>query len=69
MSNRYFEITPTDHLVVNCIIWDGVAPYTPPHGLYLMKEGEVEGMQMGWQKVDGEWIAPSPSSEPEIEEA
>lgn len=63
MSDRYFEITPTDHRVVNCIIWDGVAPYTPPHGLYLMEEGEVEGMQVGWQKVDGVWTDVRPKPE------
>jgi hypothetical protein len=58
MSNRWFEITESDNRVVNCILWDGVVEYFPPSGLYLMQEGEVPDMQVGWKKIDGVWTAP-----------
>ena len=58
MSNRWFEITESDQRVVNCIIWDGVAPYIPPSGLYLLEEGEIKGMKVGWQKINDVWTAP-----------
>ena len=58
MSDRYFEVTPNDHRVVNCILWDGIAEYTPPGGLYLIKDGTISGMQVGWQKINDVWTAP-----------
>lgn len=62
---RYFEITPDTHQVINCILWDGVSPYTPPSGLYLISEGDVPGMAVGWKKINGVWTAPEPEALPD----
>jgi hypothetical protein len=55
---RYFEIIESENRVVNCIIYDGVSPYSPPVGQYLLAETEAPGIAVGWTKIDGVWTAP-----------
>ena len=55
---RYFEILESEQRVVNVIIYDGVSPYTPPVGQYLLSETETPGIAVGWKKIDGVWTAP-----------
>jgi hypothetical protein len=55
MSN-YFVIRQSDKKIVNVVVWDGVSPWRPDEGHYV--ELAVGSVRMGWQKVDGEWIAP-----------
>ena len=65
--NIWFEVTKEDHRVVNRIVWDGVATYSPPANLYLVRADEFPGIEMGWKKIDGEWIAPEKPIEIEPE--
>lgn len=59
-------MTKKEHIVCNRIVYDGVSPYNPGENLYLIKEGEIVGMDIGWQKVDDKWVAPQPPLETEV---
>ena len=54
--NRYLEIND-ENVVVNIIIWDGIAPYdSQNHTLVLC--GDAPMATFGWKFVNGEWAAP-----------
>lgn len=55
---RYFEVTKDEHIVVNCIIYDGVSPYNPPVGQYLISSEDEPNIGFGWKKINGVWTAP-----------
>jgi hypothetical protein len=55
---RYFEVIESEQRVVNVIIYDGVSPYTPPVGQYLISEIDEPNINMNWTKIDGVWTAP-----------
>jgi len=53
----------SDGLIVNAIVYDGEADYTPPDGLALVERGESEAW-IGWTYADGEFTPPAePPSE------
>lgn len=55
---RYAIIEDSTKVVQNIIIWDGVAPYTPPAGTTLVN---VDGVFCGpgWiQQPDGSFLPP-----------
>lgn len=54
----YLEYRTEDGLIVNAIVWDGEADYTPPDGLSLVERGESEAW-IGWT-YDGETFTPPP---------
>lgn len=57
MSDRYLVVR--DNTVENLVVFNGGA-WTPPHGTSLVKVTEdLMSVGMGWQFVDGVWVAPS----------
>jgi hypothetical protein len=54
---RYALIDATG-LVVNVVLWDGLAEWAAPDGLTL--EPAPDHVGPGWRKDGGEWIAPEP---------
>lgn len=58
--SRYAQIE--DGLVVNILLWDGEEPY-PDEGLIQLEPESPVGI--GWERVDGEWVAP-PAEDVEI---
>jgi hypothetical protein len=63
--NTYFLIK--DNTVVNVFVWDGVSDWTPPDG--TTAELALPGIGVGWTRVDGNWIAPTPSSVEPVDES
>jgi hypothetical protein len=53
---RYLEVN-ADSVVVNIVVWDGVAAYEPA-GVSLVACDDAPGVSYGWRKVDGQWIPP-----------
>lgn len=53
-----------DNTVVNVIVFNG-GDWSPPKGHTIMQE--VEGVSIGWQLIDGNWLAP-PSEVDEVTE-
>lgn len=63
---KYLVVRQSDGLVVNAVVWDGIAPYEEP-GCYLVKlEDAPQGVWVGWTVTGSEWIAPEPP--PAVEE-
>ena len=55
---RYLVIDSSG-TVVNIVIWDGVAPYTPGDGCRLERCADhPHEVVFGWQLVDGQWHPP-----------
>ena len=54
-----------DEQVINTVLWDGVADWTPPEGTTV--ELAPAHVGIGWTRVGGEWIAPEPPAPPEPE--
>ena len=63
---RYLVINAQGY-VENTIIWDGVSPYSEPNKTLLLESEAPAGATFGWQKVNGEWIAPPVVEETEQE--
>jgi hypothetical protein len=58
-SKKYLVYRLSDGLCINCIVWDGVSPYTPDEGtaLEITPAGSFAGI--GWTRIsDGEWQEP-----------
>jgi len=56
---RYLELN-AEGVVVNFVIWDGISHYEPVGIAELLPCDEHPGVSFGWQKIDGEWHAPTP---------
>jgi len=56
----YAVINSETNIIEGIIIWDGVAPWTPPenHHVELVTNPHAG---IGWSFIDGEWIAPTPT--------
>lgn len=55
---KYLVLRETDNTVVNAIVWDGSSPYEEP-GCYLVElPADPAGVWIGWQLIDGAWVAP-----------
>lgn len=54
---KYAVINSATNMVENVIIWDGVAPWTPPDGYYVESIGDF-GAGIGWSHIDGQFFAP-----------
>ncbi len=63
---RYLIINEQGY-VENIVIWDGVSPYNPKNKTLLLQSEAPVGVTFGWQKLDGEWIAPPVVEETEQE--
>ena len=59
---RYLEVRISDGFVTNAIVWDGVEPYSR-EGHDLVKCDDAPGVWIGWQRVEGEWVAPEQNEE------
>lgn len=55
---KYAVINSDTNIVENVIIWDGVAPWTPPAGCYVEPVGD-SGAGIGWSYIDGQFVAPA----------
>lgn len=55
---RYFLIRQNDGLIVSSIVWDGVSPWTPFDGFYVLPESDNPDARQGWRKVEGGWEQP-----------
>ena len=42
MIQRYAVIQQSDNVVVNVIMWDGVQPYDPGEGLFLIQSDTLD---------------------------
>lgn len=62
---NYAVINSETNIVENVIVWDGVSPWTSPDGFYLQELINLYA-GIGWSFIGGEWIAPTPKSEPEV---
>lgn len=52
-----------NNVIINLIIWDGVAPYTPPPGASLeLLSALPAGCQIGSTLSNGVWLPPDPSA-------
>ncbi len=59
---RYFLIRQNDGLIIGSIIWDGISPWTPPNGCFVLPESNNPNATTGWRKLENSWEAPpSPS--------
>lgn len=56
----------SDNAIVNTVLWDGVSPWQPEEGEYLLPW--EPGIGIGWGKVDGEWVDLRPKPKPETTE-
>lgn len=56
--DTYAVIDETTNICINCIIWDGVTPYTPPAGTFMVL---ANGGGIGWI-WDGSQLVPPPES-------
>lgn len=54
---KYLELN-ADGVVVNIVVWDGVAPYHPVGVAQLLLCDQHPNASYGWKLVNGEWIAP-----------
>lgn len=64
MMGRWAVVRTADNLVVNVIEWDGVAPYTPPAGTFLVDgTGKDVGPGYSYDPATGQFTAP-PDPEP-----
>lgn len=61
---RYLVKRDSDGCVVNAVEWDGVTEYSP-EGSTLLPCDDHPGVWVGWQWVDGEWVAPPEPDVPE----
>jgi hypothetical protein len=59
---NYAVINSQTNVVENTIVWDGVAPWTPPDGCYVELIGD-SGAGIGWTFANNEWITPAPQPE------
>ena len=54
-----YALVNSQGLVVNCVVWDGVSPYTPPAGqIPVLATG---GAGPGWTYANGTFTPPTPS--------
>lgn len=58
----FLEYRTEDGLIVNAIVYDGDAEYSPPDGLALVERGE-SGAWIGWIYRDGEFLPPEEPTE------
>lgn len=42
MVQRYIVVNEEDNIIVNAILWDGVTPYTPPDGCFLVQNDTLD---------------------------
>ena len=56
--NRYLNIRKSDGLVTDVIIWDGVSPWQPFDGYYVLPESNHPDARPGWRKISGGWESP-----------
>lgn len=56
MGNRWCVIEEATGLVVNAIVWDGIAEWSPPEGCIVL-ESEVAGP--GWTYGNGQFYPPA----------
>ncbi len=45
-------------VVINIVVWDGVAPYAPAGVAQLLPCEDNPGVSYGWKIVDDMWKAP-----------
>lgn len=53
-----YALVNADGLVVNAIVWDGQADYTPADGLTLVEVPDGKSCGPGWTFDGIDWIAP-----------
>lgn len=59
MVGRWALVRTADNVVDNAIEWDGVTPYTPPAGTYLVNaDGKDMGPQYRYDPNTGEFTPP-----------
>lgn len=56
---KYAVINSQTNIVENAIVWDGVAPWTPPAGYYVEPIGD-SGAGIGWSYINGQFVPPAP---------
>lgn len=57
--SKYLIVRGTDGRVVNTIVWDGVAPYSPPANCQLIAYATApKGATIGWKFINGVWESP-----------
>ena len=54
---NYAVINSETNIVEGVIVWDGVAPWTPPAGCYVEQVGD-SGAGIGWSYIGGQFVAP-----------
>lgn len=56
----YLVVNNSDGVVSNAIEWDGGTSLNIPDVTIIPVPEQPEGVWIGWQLVDDEWIAPPP---------
>lgn len=64
-----YALVNADGLVVNAIVWDGQADYTPADGLTAVLIPDGVGAGPGWTFDGTNWIAPPPVEDEEFSES
>ena len=55
---KYAVINSQTNVVENTIVWDGIAPWTPPDGYYVQELIGDSGAGIGWSFVDNQFVPP-----------
>lgn len=58
-----YAIVDSNNLVINIVVWDGLASWAPPEGCTAIPIANSCGI--GWSYIDGEFVEPTPPSEPD----
>jgi hypothetical protein len=56
-----YLLIDADGLVVNVIVINDGTPFSPPSGHTV--EPVSQGVWIGWQRVNGVWVAPEPGAD------
>lgn len=56
---RYAIVDSLLQIVVNICLWDGVTPYNPGPGLYLVKIEDGQQCDIGWSYDGTNFIPPA----------
>jgi len=59
---NYFIVRKSDGLVVNCVVWDGTAPWEPPEG-HILIQSDIGGIGWTWNGTELILLEP-PMEEP-----
>ena len=56
-----YAVINSEGVVVNAIVWDGIAPWTPPagHTVKPLLDGAI-----GWRFIEGRFVAPTGEQPP-----